>query len=163
MKGIVVTGGIGEGKTTAMLDFIGQNPSVGILTLKIKGKRYFLNVKSGEKFLAEADPSQGRAVLKAGQFLFNPAAFEKARKIVLTDSRIPERPIIIDEYGHLELKGKGFEPLLEKIVKTIRNEERLLIITVRESLVKDFTKKFNFVEWQVIKFTEKINLTGRKD
>jgi nucleoside-triphosphatase THEP1 len=158
MKGIILTGEIGEGKTTALLNFTKQNPAVGILTLKIKGKRYFINIKTGEKHLVESNGKNKKTNLKVGNFTFNKEAFSWARKSILTEAHECNEPIIIDEYGHLELKDKGFEPLLKQLVKIIRNEKRVLIIVVRKSLVNDFVKKFDFLEWNVVNFKDGIKI-----
>ncbi len=158
MKGIILTGEIGEGKTSALLNFTKQNPAIGILTLQIKGKRYFLNIKTGEKHLAEADSQNEKTNLKVGNFIFEKEAFSWARESILKEALNSKLPIIIDEYGHLELKNKGFEPLLNKLVQMINNKKRILIVVVRKSLINDFIKKFNLVEWKVINFNDGIKI-----
>ncbi len=158
LKGIIVTGKVGEGKTTALLEFVSQNSSCGILTIVSEGKRHFLEISSGKLFPAEIEDAETESGLKVGKFVFKKEAFQKARKSILECIDKDVRTIIIDEYGHLELSGEGLEPLLDKLVKLICKKNIVPIVVVRKSLIAGFLRRFNSVNWEIIYFKDFVKM-----
>ncbi len=154
MKAFILTGEVGEGKTSVLLDFTRQNKCSGILTLKIKGKRHFLNIGNGQTKILEVKTDNTKEVLQVGKYFFDKGAFDWARNLLLNEAQGDSSTVIIDEYGHLELKGSGFEPLLENLVKSIRNSNKNLIVVVRNNLLEKFQKKFNLTEWEVLELND---------
>ena len=86
-----------------------------------------------------------------GSFIFSHSAFTWANKRLMSainSSKI--QTIIIDEYGPLEFREVGFEPLVSNLIKTVRtNEGRSLIILIRESLLQKLVEKFHLSEEEV--------------
>lgn len=80
-----------------------------------------------------------------GKFIFKRSAFTWANEkllIAIRNSKI--KTIILDEYGPLEFREEGFEPLFRKIFENNKAGRRLnLIVVVRKSLLTKFTEKFN--------------------
>ncbi len=65
-------------------------------------------------------------------------AKEKLSETLSGDSKI----IVIDEYGPLEFKGEGLEPIVSQIIFSVKNmATRNIIIVIREQLLEDFLKK----------------------
>ena len=59
MKLFILKGPVHSGKTTALKEFCkGRKQTGGVLSPVIDGKRYFLDIETGETFLMEAAPSE---------------------------------------------------------------------------------------------------------
>ena len=86
-----------------------------------------------------------------GNFIFRHSAFTWANKrLMSTISNSNIQTIIIDEYGPLEFREEGFEPLVSNLIKTVRsNEGRSLIVLIRESLLQKLVEKFHLSEEEV--------------
>lgn len=86
-------------------------------------------------------------IYSIGPFRFSKRAFEFAGKIIdeIIDKNI--KPVFIDEIGPLELQGKGFCPMLEKILKTQKD----LYIVVRSHCVEAVINRFLLKNHEIIK------------
>ena len=135
----IITGKIKAGKTTYLLNRLENMENVyGILQPVINGERFFKDVKSKEK-IQISSKTETKNTFKLGKYFFYYNAFTWAKEKLKTISEMDSGIIIIDEYGPLEFKYQGLEPVVTKIMK---KENLELIIIVRELLVKDFLTKF---------------------
>ncbi len=146
---IILTGTSGSGKTSSIIEFSRSNKLYGFVSPVINGKRYLLNLQTNEKRMLEFSGGDYSVnLLKVGRFVFKQDVFDWARETLLKLARHSRSPIIIDEYGHLELLGKGFEPLLND--KSVKDSKAKLIIVVRQSLIEKFTDKFKINPSEII-------------
>jgi len=138
----IFSGKLHSGKTSAIIDISLRFKLYGFATPVLKGSRYLLNLATMEKRRLEylKSPYVSDALL-VGNFAFKPEVFEWARNSLLKYVRNCLSPIIIDEYGYLELQGKGFEPFLT--YKQVRESNLKIIIVVREKLVQKLIETFS--------------------
>jgi nucleoside-triphosphatase len=113
----ILTGKKHSGKTTHLLNnYVVDKNVAGILSPVINGKRFFLDIKTKERFDYGSKPRMRQDILQIGNYAFSQKAFDKAVSIL--ENSLHEKPswLIIDEIGPLELSGKGFCRLLEKLM-----------------------------------------------
>lgn len=141
----ILSGKVNSGKTTAISEWSKKIFNCGgILQPKINGKRFLVDIRTGEKkLLSVSDQTAKRDVISVGKYSFSYSAFDWAQK-VLRKEMVNEPPwLIIDEYGKLELKGLGLEPVIGMLIDSISKSKRTdLIIVIREYLVDNFLKKY---------------------
>jgi len=160
MKGFVLYGERKSGKTTMIINFAEKWNAAGIASPEVNGLKVIRNLKSGELFPFQRDcgKAQEDNTLKVGRYCFDKRTFEIARNIVLSAVRDGESIVIIDEYGYLELEGKGFEPLLDRVVRMGEDKNLILIIVVRKALLNKFLKRFSFVNWRCVESDKEIEI-----
>lgn len=143
----ILTGNIQSGKTTTLMQWsAGRTDVFGILSPVVNGKRFFINIQTGEEFEMEAKQDE-IGVLKIGKYRFKKKSFDKAIDILQQAIKEKRGWLIVDEIGPLELKKQGFCEILNEILNT---ESSLQIILVaRESLVKDVINFFRLNEYEV--------------
>lgn len=134
---VILTGAIGSGKTTALVNWVRTKKAAGILTPIEDGKRMFLNIATGEIFLMEAGEDEPD-VLTVGRHRFSMRAFEKAIEVIRHDLEYPGW-LIIDEVGPLELRGAGFSAIVKEVLE--RREGNTLLV-VREGMVQEVQQYF---------------------
>ena len=140
---IIVTGAIGIGKTTVCRKLIGivRNQGYtcgGILTYKAADKGIIIeDIQSGEKETLASinDVYHGPRTAK---YSFNPDGIDFGIRSIekSTSSAI----LIIDEIGHLELRGEGFAKVLE-LIKAGKIKDCILVI--RKELLPDFLSQLD--------------------
>jgi len=69
---------------------------------------------------------------RVGPYAFDPGALERARRLIRDAA--PERLLVVDEFGPLELAGRGLWPALAPVVADAR---RQLLLVVREAILED--------------------------
>ena len=155
----IFTGAIRSGKTTALLDWVeGRDDVDGLLSPDgSEGKRYFLKVKSQEKFQQETD-SKTEDVVVIGPFRFLKSSFKKANDLLISfASEIENRYLILDELGKLELKNQGIHDSAEVLIpRFINDETKHLILVVRDYLLDAIIEHYNILEYKLLK-TEDVN------
>lgn len=125
----LLTGPIGSGKTSALLEWAGKRKDVhGILTPVMNGQRVFMDIYSGEQFNMEAGEDES-LFLQVGRYRFSRNGFDKAEKIIKAAVNEPGW-LVIDEIGPLELKGLGFRDMLFELLEERKGS---LILVVREN------------------------------
>jgi nucleoside-triphosphatase THEP1 len=138
----ILTGPIGSGKTTALINWSANRSDVyGILTPVKNGKRYFRDIHGGEEFPMEAAYEETRR-LEIGKYVFSEEMFEKAIEIIRKGSK-KGGWLVIDEIGPMEMKGIGFAGILREIL--ITRKCRLLIV-VREGMAEKVKESFGIGE-----------------
>ena len=132
---IILTGPVHTGKTTALQALIAQHPDrfAGILAPVMDQQRYLLDIRTGEQRCLECSASR-EDTLPVGPYMFSQAVFRWARRRLSEQAKAyPDRWLIIDEVGKLELKGQGLAPIALEIAKDKQASDVLVI--VRDSLV----------------------------
>jgi nucleoside-triphosphatase THEP1 len=157
----IITGEINQGKTRRMISIYRQQQTKqgdGFASKKIfpDGADFtgyeIVRLSNNEKmplaYRSQHVPPGWDEIYRRGPFHFSKAAFAFAEAI--SDDIIARdiNPVFIDEIGPLELEGKGFAPLLEKILTTGKD----VYITVRNHCVEEVLRKFNIREHELIKF-----------
>jgi nucleoside-triphosphatase len=148
----ILTGKKHSGKTTHLLNnYAADENAAGILSPVIDGKRFFLDIKTKERFDMEASPGE-QGILQIGSYVFSQKAFDRAVSIL--ENSLHEKPswLIIDEIGPQELSGKGFCGLLEKIMAGSLSLRVLIVI--REELVTDVVDRFKISNFTVLTVPE---------
>ena len=139
---IIVTGGIGAGKTTVCSKLINvvRNKGFtcgGILTYKAIDKSIAIeDIQSGEKeTLASSNKARGGP--RTPGYLFNPKGIGFGIKAIAkgTSAEI----LVIDEVGQLELGGEGFTNVFE-LIKSEKIQD--CIIVIRSALLTAFQPQF---------------------
>jgi len=139
----VFTGKIKTGKTTALEKWVLEKSATGVLQPVINGKRYFLDIKSGEKFLMNALPEDNYPII-LGDYRFSSEAFAWAKEKLSSALNYYSDWVIVDEYGKLEEKSTGLEPAVSELVNYYKNGQDFnLLIVVRDYLLEKLLLKQN--------------------
>ncbi len=159
----IISGAVDEGKTGKMISIFRQvNQGDGFVSQKIftdKNPGNFtgyeiVRLTTGErKVLAHKTaglPDGWDEVFRCGPYHFSKAAFDFARDIIDDIIANGIEPIFIDEIGPLELAGKGFAHILEKVLKTGKG----IYISVRNHCVEDVIKTFNIRDHRIVPVSE---------
>jgi len=152
----ILTGNTQSGKTTLLEKTVTMLRKKGVNVHGIlapgnfrNGRRneiYNLDLASGDKLLATSRDSQEGWTEYRG-FYFNPEAFKRGEKII--NHAISENAslIILDEVGPLEMRGKGWYPIMETLRE--QRETRQLWV-VREKLLKEVKLNYMIPDGNVI-------------
>ncbi len=138
-----VTGPVHTGKTTRLGQRIAENPAqyCGLLApVDDEGRRYLQNIITGEKRMLDCSPKANDAVL-VGPYAFSGEVFKWGRAVLLDHhTTYPNRTLVIDEIGKLELRGAGLADACWEVMEMRNDPSRSVLIIVRETLenaVKD--------------------------
>jgi nucleoside-triphosphatase len=142
----LITGPIHSGKTTRLAEWIKEKADVdGILQPVIDGKRYIRHISTGELRLLEISGDISHAdIITIGTYKFDNKVFAWGGSELLSAfSRNPEW-LIIDEFGKLEIEGKGIEPYISRIIHGLKEKSKTnLLIVVRDYLLTSLLSKYN--------------------
>lgn len=162
---VLITGAIGEGKTTACLELAERCRRGGFKVYGIVSPRAFqdgaligydcLDISSREEFplvrLKKVVEGLDWFHFKGLKYAFSTIGFERANSILLRSSEALDRlsVIFIDEFGRLEAAGRGLLPGILNVVERIRRGG-IAVFTCRpelrgslEKLLED--EKINFL------------------
>lgn len=144
MQQVILTGAIQSGKTTALQEWLKDKNARGILSPVVNDVRklYAIQEKIDIPFQA---PVCLPHTISVGRFHFYTKAFDRANEILLKEAIADW--CVIDEVGPLELRGQGFFPALEKLLK---NPSGNLLLVVRSSLLEEVQEKFSMHPARVI-------------
>lgn len=135
----ILSGPVQSGKTSGLKAWCAKQPDVaGILTPDIQGSRMLYDIGKQEYSVFEVGGDYEGEVVETGRFRFAADAFENAKK-VLCDALQAEPPwLVVDEFGKLELKGAGLEPLISRLVGLYQEDGKGdLLIVIRDYLLED--------------------------
>ncbi len=150
----IVTGEIDSGKTAWMQSRAEAEGRVSWLSVKVFAEYEFIGYDlhmtptGGTIPLARADSAGGAPSdwFRFRRFWFNPEAFTGAQYFFNRQSAA-DSTFILDEVGPLEMEGKGFAPLLEKLLKSGAS----LMLSVRPSLVEEAQRRFSFEAHEIVR------------
>ncbi len=153
----ILSGDIQSGKTTSLLKWSAtRNDVYGILTPIENGKRFFMDISSGEKFSMEANADE-IATIQVGKYSFSMNSFSKAVDILSSGAYNKNGWLVIDEIGPLEISGRGFDEALKEFLQNGSQNLKLILVVrdsikdaviARYSLDKHLIKKVNFLNGQ---------------
>ncbi len=140
----ILSGKTGIGKTTFLANWIKENNADGILAPVLNSKRHLHHISSNQiKKLEVAYKAENKKTISVGKYLFDENIFEWAREKLFESFKSNPEWLVIDEIGPLELNGKGLEPAISQILKSIDNQSKIKIIfVVRENLIDKFFKHY---------------------
>jgi nucleoside-triphosphatase THEP1 len=153
----IITGEKNSGKSTKFLRLYREtNPSaVGLFSEKLVDSAGsiigydLILLPTEERFpfilLKESiNPDDADDYYLQGRFAFLKEAFSIAEKYIL---EFPANsPVWIDEIGNLELKGLGYDALLQSLMKS--NSD--LTFTVRDHLLEKIVSKYGIREYELL-------------
>jgi len=149
---IIITGAIGIGKTTVCQKVIeiarSQGYSCGgVISYKTRDEDIIIeDIQNGEtRVLASANGIyRGPRTIK---YYFNPEGIDFGIEAI--DRGITADILMVDELGHLELRGKGFANVVEQIAT---GKVRNCILVIRKELLSAFLSQLG-VETSVFETT----------
>lgn len=140
MKVFILSGDIQSGKTTTLMKWASSRRDVhGILTPVSNGNRMFYDIASGDYFPMEA-PAAETDPLRVGRFLFSRQAFSRAETVMMK-GLYSTHWLVVDEIGPLELRGEGFFPVINEILKH-KDLQLNLLLVVRAPLLQEVIRFF---------------------
>lgn len=149
----ILTGTIRSGKTSALMAWVSERNDVdGLLCPDDEnGKRYFLKIKSKNKFELEVE-SELKKTVKIGNFKFLKSAFDKGNEYLISKaSKMQSKYVIIDEVGRLELRNEGLHHSTEILIpEYVNDENKYLILVVRDYLLDDILRNYSIKEYKIL-------------
>lgn len=158
-KVFIITGSIGQGKTTFIQKIIQNFHSKGIAVGGIYSPRVMqgnttvgydiidINTNEREVFLRQNSPGKN---MKIGRFNINLQGLQKGVKAIKKSSNINTRIVVIDEVGKLELENNGWAKNIEEL---IRNSQNHVLLVIRDSFVEKVIEKWELNNYQVFNIT----------
>lgn len=160
-KVFIVTGSIGQGKTTFIQKIIKNFQSKGITLGGIYSPRVMqgkstvgydiidINTNEREAFLRQ---NYTKNNLKIGRFNINLQGLQKGIKAIKKSSNTNIQIVIIDEVGVLELENNGWAKNIEEL---IRNSQNHVLLVIRDSFVEQVIEKWKIKNYLVFDIQEK--------
>jgi nucleoside-triphosphatase THEP1 len=159
-KIFIFSGEIHSGKTTSLLKWIDHKADVtGVLTPVIDGKRFFVDIQTGEKFEMEAAIDEEKFIT-IGKHRFSERNFDKA-KLIVRNAMQNTGWLVIDEIGPLEIRGEGFSAILNDLLQNQNNKQNILLV-VRKGIVADVISKFHIPVAVVINSVDELMQEGNQ-
>jgi nucleoside-triphosphatase THEP1 len=150
----ILSGPIRSGKTTALSRWVNEKKDIdGILSPDNDfGQRYFLEIKSLQRFDFEAKFHSDEETICIGRFHFLKSAFNRANTYLINALNFKNTKfIVVDEVGKLELKGEGLHDSVCQLIshhQFIRDSHLLLVI--RDSLLDSVIHYYNITQYNLI-------------
>ncbi len=162
----IITGSVGEGKTTyakKIIEYLRQNniQPGGILSERIMtGSQTtgydIVNIETGEReaFLRQNEDCGSE---KIGRFFICPKGLDMGKAVLSSLVLSEKKIVVIDEVGSLELRNKGWAGCINELLDRSGNH---LLITVRDVYVDEVIKKWNLAEAIIFNIRETDYLKG---
>ena len=159
----IITGAIGEGKTTQVRKLVEQLKTGNVSVMGIYSPRIMVDgqtagydvvdVDSGLRvpFLRVDSKSESK---KIGRYSINPAAIEAGLKSLSAAMDSNPDVIVADEIGKMELGNEGW---FEKIDGMLKGSS-ILVFAVRDSFVEEIVNKFEMKDYSVMPVSEHLYL-----
>ena len=151
MQVTIITAEINSGKTTYAKHLIEGHEMeyLGFLSLSDSQKKefYLQDINDRKKILIMSE-SGNDAYEKLGRFYLDPNGFDIAFNSLIEEinNSSDNKTVLIDEVGRLELRGKGFNALINKLIEMDID----LLLCVRKSFVREVIEKYGFTNCKVI-------------
>ncbi len=151
----LVTSGIGTGKTTFLEKVVEMLRKEGVAVTGFlaraagddESKKYILYNLALEEERVLAEKKRGGR-LRTGRYTFFPATFRWGEESVWRDVTAGQpRVVVVDEVGPLEMRGKGWASLLDRLVE---RKGIVQIWSVREKLVSAVPRAWDFTPRHII-------------
>jgi nucleoside-triphosphatase THEP1 len=154
-KVFILTGSIGQGKTTYLQKLINFFQHKGITIGGIYSPRVLkdketigydiidINTAEREIFLRQASyPDE----MKIGRFNIHLEGLKKGIKAIQSSNNQNTKMVIIDEVGLLELQNQGWAKNIEELV---RNSQNHILLVIRDSFIEKVVEKWTLNNYQV--------------
>ncbi len=160
-KVIIITGEKGEGKTTKLLSIINLLNKEKISTIGFTAKaewedgernKYTLDDINSNNTITMCSAKPNENYSQYGRFYFNPLATSFGNNI-LSNNENKKSVIVIDEVGPFELDNKLWH---KSLIHNLKNTKNIILISVRETLVKSVINKYNLNNVKVFTLNEPI-------
>jgi nucleoside-triphosphatase THEP1 len=165
-KTFIISGSVGEGKTTytkKLIDLFKKNNIKvgGILSERVMTNSQttgydLVNIETGKKEVFLRQDEEYRYE-KIGRYTIYPNGLAMGKAILSTLVLNENGIVIIDEVGLLELRNRGWADCINELLDKSGNH---ILITVRTSLIDEVVKKWNFKETIIFNITETDYLTA---
>ncbi len=145
-KTIILSGPIGSGKSTALMEWIKNNVASGFITPTVDNKKMLYNISNNAYYDYEIEEGN-EEIIGIGKYFLSRKAFGIAANIV--DSAINSncKCFVLDEVGKLELNEQGHYKALLKLLDEFSGT---LLLVVREQLVNDVIGKYQLVDCLIL-------------
>jgi nucleoside-triphosphatase THEP1 len=150
-QAIIISGGVGEGKTTALHDLVATLKARGITAGGILAPRIIengittgydiLNIRSGIRtpFMRLAHPE----IAGVERFTIYDKGHNAGLQALDPDNNSGSDVVIIDEAGPLELRGEGWSG---RISELLEKTDITIIVAVRKALVGKVMERFGIID-----------------
>lgn len=141
----IVTGPVRSGKTTQLQQWAEGRDVAGFLTPDIDGVRCFYDLASGQKLPFQIERETGEPAVHVGRFAFLGSVFERGKQMIIDSFSKSAQYFIIDEFGKLEMDGRGFGPAVDQLMARLSggHTATTYIIVVRDYLLTSFLDKYH--------------------
>ena len=148
----ILSGKVRSGKSTRLLDWYKKTSSCGgIITPLINGKKYIMNIESGEQRLLQGTGKENKNVIKTGNYYLLRETLEWAKNALFEANKTCPQWIVIDEIGYLELNNDGLEPAISRLLPEIEGN---ILLVIRERLVEKAVNHFQLYKYGKINISE---------
>jgi nucleoside-triphosphatase len=156
---IILTGGIGEGKTSLLAEINVKLKSAGIFTGGIispamveNGYRTgydIINVTTGERTALSRITDQ-TGLIKVGKYSFFDQGLSFGKEALSSESVRFSRIVLVDEIGPWEMEGEGWADCVNNLLKI----NTPMIWVVRESITDQVIDEWNLIDYKVFSVKE---------
>jgi nucleoside-triphosphatase THEP1 len=150
----IITGAIGEGKTTQTLKLVEQLRDINVSVKGIYTPRIMTDGQTSGYDIVDIDSGIRIPFLrigsnndqkKIGRYSINPAAIEAGLTSLSVAADSNPDVIVADEIGKMELAGEGWYEKLEGLLKG----SAILVFAVRHTFVDDIVNKLKMKDYSV--------------
>ncbi len=164
-KVFIITGSVGQGKTTYLQKIIEILKENNILISGIYSPRIMENNDTIGYDIIDIESNKSEILLrknsnnnyeKIGKYYIYPQGFSHGNEILKLSKNIDNKIVVIDEVGFLELENKGWANNISELIKETNKH---LLITVRENLVENVINKWEFKNYFIFNISENSAVT----
>jgi nucleoside-triphosphatase THEP1 len=145
-KTIILSGPVGSGKSTALMDWIKSNAACGFVTPTVDNKKMLYNISTAAFHAYEIEEGEEEGI-SIGKYFLSRKAFLVADKIAANAIKSGCKCFVLDEVGKLELNEQGHYQSLLNLIKYFKGA---LLLVVREQLVNEVIQKFQLMDCVII-------------
>ncbi|MDD2549000.1 MAG: nucleoside-triphosphatase [Bacteroidales bacterium] len=158
-KVFIITGTVGEGKTTQVQKIVNELQSRGIPSSGIYSPRIMelgqttgydvVDIETGgrEPFLRLAEIENHERI---GRYSILPKGYDFGRTALKRSKLNNSRLVIIDEVGRLDLDNQGWAENIDELV----NSSQFLIFAVRDVFADEVVKKWDLKDYSIFKVSD---------
>lgn len=146
----ILTGPIRSYKTTSLMYWADARTDCGgVLSPDVGGLRRLYHVRNKTSIPWQKPEATVDTDLVIGRFVFDDIAFQTAMTWLDQDATDQEvKYFILDEIGPLELKGRGWDPWLQRSLHSLQSKETILV--VRDFLLEQVIRYYGLQEPQIL-------------
>ncbi len=143
----ILKGNIGTGKTTSIFRSLNSLGDVdGILQPVVSDKRFAYFISKKNLSALEAD-ERDEDIFEIGKYRFRKSVFELSEKHLLHCLKNETVKIIFDEYGKLEMQGRGLSVAADLLVEARRkSSDKHCIFIIRSEIVQFFLERYKLTD-----------------